>query len=106
MTESINSGEGFTAWECGSIADFDASRIGFKPIRYVIQRIILQGGLCDGATTNLMGEGIDFTKKGTFYLRTNPQAPYAMPFKSSGTTLSCATTIICVTIFISRLFGS
>merc|ERR1712241_1464813 len=88
MAESINSGNGFTAWECGPITDFDT-------------------GLCDDATTNLMGEGVDFTKRGTFYLRTNPQAPYAMPFKSSGTTLSCALSciIVCLTTFVSRLFG-
>ena len=38
-----------------------------------------QAGLCDDATTNLMGEPVDPSKKGTFYLRTNSDPPYAIP---------------------------
>jgi len=60
MTETINSEVGFVALECGSIEDFEA-------------------GLCDDATTNLMGEPVDPSKKGTFYLRTNSDPPYAIP---------------------------
>jgi len=85
MAESINSRDGFTAWECVSISDFDA-------------------GLCDDATTNLMGEGVDLSKKGTFFLRTNPQSPYAMPFKSSGVITVYSTTLVGLTIFASQYF--
>ena len=38
-----------------------------------------QAGLCDGGTTNLMGEPVDSSKKGTFYLNTNSQPPFAIP---------------------------
>ena len=57
-----------------------------------------QAGLCNDAETNLMGESIDTTKKGTFYLRTNAQAPYAMPFISATTrvTVSSIMHVICM----------
>ena len=64
----------------------------------------LQAGLCDDATTNLMGEGVDLSKKGTFFLRTNPQSPYAMPFKSSGVITVYSTTLVGLTIFASQYF--
>ena len=40
-----------------------------------------------------MGESIDPTKKGTFYLVTNAQAPYAMPFKSATTSVTVSLTM-------------
>ena len=72
---------------------------------YQFNGFISQAGLCDDATRNLMGEAVDSTKRGTFYLRTNPQAPYAMPFKSAGAALSSATTLSCLAVFVSQLFG-
>jgi len=59
MSESINSEVGFLALECASRTDFEA-------------------GLCDNSTTNLMGETVDASKRGTFYLSTNAEAPFAI----------------------------
>ena len=40
-----------------------------------------------------MGESIDPTKKGTFYLNTNAQAPYAMPFGSASVIVTVSSKI-------------
>ena len=37
-----------------------------------------QAGLCYNSTTALMGEKVDPTMKGTFYLSTNAEAPFAV----------------------------
>merc|ERR1719245_1305872 len=74
MIESITSEIGFLAFKCRSMEDFEA-------------------GLCNDAETTLMGEPIDPTMQGTFYLRTNPQAPYAMPYKSSSTNITKSPTM-------------
>ena len=64
----------------------------------------IQAGLCNDAETNMMGEPIDATKKGTFYLDTNAQAPYAMPFKSASTTTTIPSSmLLCCIVFASFL---
>ena len=84
MIESINSEIGFLAFKCTSMEDFEVrERLSLPHHSYVND--FIQAGLCNDAQTTLMGEPIDPTMKGTFYLRTNAQSPYAMPFKSSST---------------------
>ena len=90
MTESISSDVGFVAMECGSMEDFEVpnailefDRQSVKCLVFILLSTPLmacfQAGLCDDGTTNMMGEPVDSSKKGTFYLNTNSQPPFAIP---------------------------
>ena len=103
MIESINSEIGFLAFKCTSMEDFEVREQLFLPHhRYV--NYFIQAGLCNDAETTLMGEPIDPTMQGTFYLRTNPQAPYAMPFKSSSTNITKSSTMHLVCLIFATIW--
>lgn len=58
FTESINSKSGMIATKCGSWDQY-------------------MGGRCDGAETVLMGEHVDKSASGSYFLRTRSEPPYA-----------------------------
>ena len=80
MQETIISEVGFMAWQCSSMEDFEVYKPDWNSFNITDLPVLwFQAGLCDEATTNLMGEPVDPFKTGTFYLRTNSESPYAIP---------------------------